>query len=351
MENSKTTMRWILLYIAFLALGSTMSISACDDDSDEDDTGTSGDTDSDVDTDTDTDSDADTDADSDADTDADKDTDSDSTNEDCIIDVNAGDHTFTCGGVTFLVMVDEQCTKSACGLIVDVHGGSMTAKQMRRNTELHELAPSKGYLVVHPSAPVIAGVPFWLDEHYPIILDFMEQIIEAFQVDEKRIHVTGFSQGGSVSWWFICNHNDMVASVAPVAAAGTCIGDEGLDPEISILYMNGRRDPGQNIADAESMIDEVVEKLSMKDSRVIGGDGTWEQTRWTNDNGTDLDFIWHKYAVQPPAVSIGHCLPGGTDTQGSGTLAPFNATSCVGNKISLDWGETVLQWFIEHPKP
>src|SRR5262252_782764 len=37
--------------------------------------------------------------------------------DDCITDISAGDHTFGCSGLTFLVMVDDLCTKYACGLI------------------------------------------------------------------------------------------------------------------------------------------------------------------------------------------------------------------------------------------
>jgi poly(3-hydroxybutyrate) depolymerase len=80
--------------------------------------------------------------------------------DDCITDVSAGDHTFSCSGLTFLVKVDEQCTERACGLIFDVHGGTMSGAQMRDNTQLHELGAAQGYLVVHPSAtPGPLGAP------------------------------------------------------------------------------------------------------------------------------------------------------------------------------------------------
>ncbi|MDD9940959.1 MAG: hypothetical protein OXU20_07985, partial [Myxococcales bacterium] len=72
--------------------------------------------------------------------------------DDCITDVSAGDHTFTCSDVTFLVKVDPMCTEHACGLIFDIHGGTMSGAQMRDNTHLDELAPPEGFLVVHPSA-------------------------------------------------------------------------------------------------------------------------------------------------------------------------------------------------------
>lgn len=36
-----------------------------------------------------------------------------------------------------------------------------------------------------------------------------------WQIDPMRIHMTGFSQGGALSWRFICDHADVLASVAP----------------------------------------------------------------------------------------------------------------------------------------
>jgi poly(3-hydroxybutyrate) depolymerase len=140
--------------------------------------------------------------------------------DDCITDVSAGDHTFTCSGLTFLVMVDDLCTKYACGLIFDIHGATMSGLQMRDNTHLQELAPPHGYLVVHPSATASNTGGTWdLTNDPPKVADFMTRMIQAFHVDSNRIHVTGFSQGGAMTWWFLCNHNDLLASAGPVAGA------------------------------------------------------------------------------------------------------------------------------------
>ena len=34
--------------------------------------------------------------------------------------------------------------------------------------------------------------------------------MEAFDVDRDRVHFTGFSQGGFMTWKFICDHADIV---------------------------------------------------------------------------------------------------------------------------------------------
>jgi hypothetical protein len=87
----------------------------------------------------------------------------------CITDVGPGDHAYSCDGITYLVMVDKMCTQLACGLILDIHGASMSAEIMRANTGLQKLAPSKGYLVVHPSA---APFMIYIQPMTPLFRDF-----------------------------------------------------------------------------------------------------------------------------------------------------------------------------------
>jgi poly(3-hydroxybutyrate) depolymerase len=283
--------------------------------------------------------------------------------DDCITDVSAGDHTFTCQGLTFLVMVDEMCTKFSCGLIFDVHGGSMAAAQMRDNTKLHELAPKKGYLVVHPSAPAtVNGIwGTWnFDTDAPKLADFMTRMINAFHVDQDRVHVTGFSMGSGMTFWFVCNHADVLASVAPISGASAdmitdletgmkCLDTIGPNPRLPILFMNGVEDRALAIDLARQRVDGLVSRLQLTGGEQIGGDGHWLRKRWKGSDHMVLDFIEHDYGGQ--ALLGGHCIPGGTDIPGGPNNFSANATTCTtGDEINLHWGEVALQWFIDHPK-
>ena len=157
----------------------------------------------------------------------------------CLDDVSAGDHKFVCDDVSFLLKVPERCTEYACGLIIDVHGGTMSGEQMRDVTELDVLAPPCDYIVLHPSetSPLLAGVQAtsqWNANDDPKIRDFIDRTLEAFQVDMDRVHFTGFSLGGNMSWRFICEHGELFTSVAPIAATDEC-GQGGLEPEFPLL--------------------------------------------------------------------------------------------------------------------
>ena len=271
--------------------------------------------------------------------------------DDCITNVGAGDHTFSCSGLTFLVMVDDLCTRYACGLIFDIHGATMSGWQMRDNTHLQELAPAHGYLVVHPSATASKTGGTWdLTNDPPKVADFMTRMIKVFHVDPDRVHVTGFSQGGAMTWWFLCNHNDLLASAGPVAGALNTMACMTADwtPRVPILNMNGIKDQASKIADSRTLLMNVVGVLSLAGGQQIGGDGHWTRKRWEGAGGMLLDSIEHDYGGQP--VLDGHCIPGGTDVPGGPDNFGLNATTCTTGDIKLNWGPTILQFFLEHPR-
>ena len=273
--------------------------------------------------------------------------------DDCITKVTAGDHVFTCSGVTFLVKVDEMCTKFACGLIFDVHGGTMGGLQMRDNTKLHELAPKHGYIVVHPSAtPENTGGSWDLTADPPKIVDFFQRMTKAFHTDATRHHVTGFSQGSAVTFYFLCKHSNLLASAAPISgnsADTTCI-NAMWQPRVPFLFMSGTKDTALLIDTSNMRINTIISQLGLMGGMQIDGDGHYTRKRWTGAGGMELDYIVHDYGGQ--AALDGHCIPGGTDIPGGpNNLLGINATTCTTGDIHINWGEVALKWFIDHPKP
>jgi predicted esterase len=270
---------------------------------------------------------------------------------DCITDVSAGDHKFQCDGITYLVLVDEQCTKRACGLIFDVHGATMSGLQERDNTLLHEMAPQAGFVYVNPSATANNTGGTWdLVNDPPKIAEVLQQVVGAFHVNPKRIHVTGFSQGGVTTFYFLEHHNDILASAAPVAGAlqGAEWATAEWKPRVPMLVMNGISDEASTIDKSRALIDEIVKGLELTGGKEIEGDGHYSWKKWTGAEGMTLEYIEHDYGGQ--AVLGGHCIPGGIDVAGSANNFGLNATTCTTGDIKLKWGERVLAWFIDHPK-
>ena len=272
--------------------------------------------------------------------------------DDCITNVSPGDHTFTCQGVKFQVMVDEQCTKRACGLIFEVHGAVMSGDIMRTSSNLHNLGAKAGYLVVHPTSPT--GAWDWRT-HGPILVDFMDRMLKAFHADERRVHMTGFSMGSGMTFWFLCNHAEALASVGPVtgrsadqvqdlASGRNCIQsiDAAWRPRVPILFMSGTQDSAFSAQGAQERTDGIVSRLGLAGGDVIASGNGYRRRRWTGSDGMVFDFLTHDYSS---SVLAGHCIPAPTDGPPKDGIF-----SCVTPANGLDWGKTVLQWFIEHPR-
>lgn len=277
--------------------------------------------------------------------------------DDCIDDVSPGSHVYACDDLTFDVEVPETCLHEACGLIADVHGFTMSGVMEEANTHLRVLGSERGYIVVQPNAtpapPAASWTPGADDDK---VFDFMMRLVAAFHVDERRIHFTGFSQGGAMSWRFACAHADVLASVAPAAACSngpsalqdcTFMGDDVPSEPLPILYMHGTTDALVSFDCALPRRDTVVAEFGLgKEEVVAEGDGY----RWTRHEGDGrglFELIQHDYSAAALILG-GHCYPGSDDPgDAPGQLFSFKCE----DESGFSWGEAVIDFFDAHPRP
>jgi polyhydroxybutyrate depolymerase len=247
------------------------------------------------------------------------------------------------------VEIPPQCaTPRACGLIVDSHGLTMDAKMEDDNTNMRALGSQHGYVVVQPNARNAPTLESWnpaTDD--PILHDFLMNAISAFAVDSKRLHITGFSDGGEVTFHFLCKHADMFASVAPAAANGcTLTGTDRPSREIPVLFMHGVRD---NLEDFQSVAvpqrDAIVAGWKMGQGQVVAQGAGFVRTRWTSPSGTVFEFLQHDYAAAQNPILGGHCFPGSTDP-GSQPGQLFSLA--CDPPTAFNWGEEVMKFFQAH---
>ncbi len=273
--------------------------------------------------------------------------------DECIDDGTAGDHVYTCGRFTYDVSIPEACLQMPCGLIMDVHGYTMSGQMQEANTSLRALGVERGYIVVQPNAnpppPSSSWTP-WVDDE--AVVDFMLRVSEAFHVDPDRLHFTGFSQGGYMTWRVICQYADLLASAAPAAACGggtvsDCDFDDVLSPDVpvDILYLHGTDDVLVPYDCAPPRRDAVVAAFDLgEEESVSEGDGLrW--VRHTGEDGTVLEMITHEYNAQNTFVLGGHCYPGSDDPgDAPGQLFSY---ACI-DPTDLHWGTAVIDFFDTH---
>jgi polyhydroxybutyrate depolymerase len=275
----------------------------------------------------------------------------------CIGDTSAGQHAYTCDGFVYDVHIPAACASSPCGLVVDVHGLSMDGNMQDSNTNMRALGDQYGYIVVQPNAnpapPLSSWTPATDDAK---VFAFVQLAVTTLGADPKRVHMTGFSEGGYMSYRFLCDHADYFASVAPAAGAGCEFGnpDAGAmwassgapSREIPVLSMNGTKDALVNFDSAAvPQRDTIVAGWHMDSGTVIAQDSTFTRTRYTSPSGNVFEFIQHDY-TSPQSLTQGHCFPGSTD-KGTEPGQVFSFACTPPN--SFVWGEEAMKFFVAHP--
>jgi poly(3-hydroxybutyrate) depolymerase len=268
---------------------------------------------------------------------------------------------------------------------VDVHGGMMSSQMEDKNTNLSALGVKHGYLVIQPNAlqnPILLGQRLFVADAPGApaddtrVMNILTQVIQAFHADTNRIHMTGFSEGGFMSWRWFCQHSDMLASVAPGAAAWKCanLANAGLTPpeigcefagadvparDIPVLFMQGTKD---GLVDPKCvdtwLTSNVYPTLKLDAGQKIAGDTTYTRTRFLNSAGVPFEYISHDYSSTSSFLGVaivGHCYPGSTDlavTPPAQTVIPPDQIMSFGcnDQTSFNWGEEVMKFFIAHPK-
>lgn len=272
----------------------------------------------------------------------------------CLMDVSAGHKTVMCdGGVTYDIEIPAACTQGPCGLIVDLHGYTMTGASEEENTGMRARGQANGYVIVQPTAPKDGfQQPSWdQPTHAPLVHQFLSDLAQSLPIDPKRIHAMGFSQGGGMTFRLLCSHADFFASGAPISAIQGCEFQGANTPseEVDILDVHGHQDAVVNFQNvAVPQRDAALASLPFGMPAMIEQDAGHLARRWTTPSGTVFEFWEHEYTTTASAFFVnikGHCVPGGTDFDGMPA-----GYSCE-NANTFVFGELAMEFFLAHPKP
>lgn len=279
----------------------------------------------------------------------------------CVSAVSAGHHSFTCDSITYEVEIPPACTGGGCGIVFDVHGATMTAAAEDKSTGLKTRAAALGYVVVQPTAPLVLLTHTWTPStDDPKVWTFMQQIVTALVIDPKRVHFTGFSQGGAMTYRMLCAHADVLASVAPVAAADgqtfglDCAFSGSAMPsrQVPLLQLHGTADALVQFSKGTQQRDAAIAAWSLGTPTTVTTNANFVHTRYTSASGTVVEFLQHDYIAPANLVYYlgGHCLPGGQDLPTSSIPSATMYFSCS-EPTGFSWGQMVMQFFVAHPRP
>ena len=277
----------------------------------------------------------------------------------CITDVSPGDHVYTCGGLSVDIRIPARCEAPGCGLILELHGDTGTGLLMDAHVQLRALGEQHGYIAVAPTGPPFgqgqAGST-WHASTDAALLDLVAQVRDVFRVDPSKIHLTGFSRGGFVTWRMLCDHAELFASAAPAGAGtGASFGEttcfeQGRAPSrpLPILFLMGRTDASVGYPAMQTIRDGAIASYHATGPTVLAQDATYTHNRWLGPNGELIETFDHAYETVsdgPWSSARGHCIPGST----MDPYAPQYAIPCkVPN--AFVWGEEIMSFFLSHPK-
>ncbi|HEU0030710.1 MAG TPA: hypothetical protein VFQ53_08755 [Kofleriaceae bacterium] len=274
----------------------------------------------------------------------------------CITDVATGDHQYTCSGLAVDARIPAACQQPGCGLILVLHGDTGNGLLMDGHVRLRDLGEQHGYIVAAPTGPPFGGGfpgSTWEATNDAMLVDLVQQLAAVFRVDPTKIHVTGFSRGGFVTWRLLCDHADLFASAAPAGAGnGASFGEEtcftpGRTPArpIPIAFLMGRTDASVGYASMVQIRDAAIAAYGAGAPTPLDGDATYTHDRWTGSSVIEtFDHAYETVADGPFGSARGHCIPGST----TDPYAPQYAIPCV-LPNSFVWGEQVMQFFLAHP--
>ncbi len=124
------------------------------------------------------------------------------------------------------------------------------------------------------------------------IYAYLQAAIPALGIDPGRVHFTGFSDGGEMTFRFTCAHAEMFASVAAAAAVGCFQPGQTPSREIPLLFMNGTKDALVDFqTSAIPQRDAIIATWNLGPGTVVASGTGYQRTRYTSPGGDVFEFL------------------------------------------------------------
>lgn len=228
-------------------------------------------------------------------------------------------------------------------VVFNFHGFGGTARGQMEWVQMNSLADQQNFILVFPQGTDLDGDAHWnaadLGEDNKseaddkgFVIELIEQMGRAYNIDLERVYVTGYSNGSFFSHYLACTAGEYFAGVASVSGTHLDVGDD-CDPghPMAMINLHGTQDavvpydggewypstsdvvnwwvayngaqqsPEMNSVDSGSItIEQYVypagtSGVSIEHYKYIGGDHVWFEETYNGDSTGEL--IW-KYLSQ-----------------------------------------------------
>jgi poly(3-hydroxybutyrate) depolymerase len=128
---------------------------------------------------------------------------------------------FTVNGTTHSCIWHVPSGVSKPPVVFFIHGAGGSGGGFQSETKGDVVADREKFITVYPSASSNGASGTWADMsgtgNYPFFLAVLDTLDARYQIDRNRVYMTGFSQGGFISFVAACSFSDIFAAVAPVS--------------------------------------------------------------------------------------------------------------------------------------
>jgi len=257
-------------------------------------------------------------------------------------------------GISYTISIPPQCVTTACGMIFDIHGANGTPEVINALTGIRAKGNAAGFITANPHR---IGHVTWtnLDASAAQMELDIRDLVARLGVDTNKVHVTGFSQGGYLTWAALCRASDLIASIAPLASSGhdgwknlfngqsvsNCWSTGGPTNARAVMYHSGIFDP---------FYLSTIGEATIQVSRV---------NTWLGPSALDFETNAHWLSNGLFSVTQGHCVPNPVilsqqEAAAAGIPASdytglYNGQTCVYGDV-YDWGQQVVDFFASHAK-
>lgn len=191
-----------------------------------------------------------------------------------------------------IVYVPEAADAGA-PLMINLHGFGGTAESQLQWADMRDLADRDGTIVVYPQGTELDGSSHWNSslpsednksdaEDFGFIEVLIDTVAASYDVDQGRVYVVGYSNGGMMSFGLACFRSDRVAGVGSVS--GAMLDDAASACEIthptSVITLHGTADSvlpydgGEGMMSAEEVVQSWVERNEASEEAATGEDSS-----------------------------------------------------------------------------
>jgi polyhydroxybutyrate depolymerase len=256
-----------------------------------------------------------------------------------------------------LVVPSGYSPSTPAPLIVLLHGYGATGAGQDSYMGFSALANEFGFLFINPDGLLnLASSRYWSatdsccnfngapDDDSAYILGLIDAVRAQYNVDPRRIYVTGHSNGGFMSYRMACDHADVVAAIASLAGA-TYNTPSACNPSepVHVLQIHGTADT--TILYAGGAIGLLPPYPgAVADVQIWNGYNGCTNTPDTS--APNLDLVSSLAGAETTVTRY----TDGCQAGGSGELWTVQAGTHIPSPIP-DYARRVVEYLYAHPKP